>query len=185
MYFSFRCVFFAFIHFCFLEASLEVNLKNPSYSEGVLETSEGGVVYADGIRIQAQKIRYIKQEEVTQVFAEENILLEYQGQFFTGTKLDYDFINHTGTLLNGRTCEGIWFAGGEKIELKADGGFIIHQAFLTTCESQENTWSIQSTSISGSSDHKIEASHLQIRFLDIPLFALPSFRTSTGFEIGR
>mgnify|MGYP003334123262 CR=1 FL=1 len=106
---------------------VEANLQDPSFKDGGLSTTHGGVITAPDIRIQAQKIHYINKtedgEKIQRVEAEGYLLFEYKGRFFVGEKLEYDFIKGTGTLVQGRTSEGIWFVGGKKVVLEEDGTY--------------------------------------------------------------
>ena len=42
---------------------LTIDLKDPSFSNGVLSTEEGGVAKASGLRVQARKMTYINKTE--------------------------------------------------------------------------------------------------------------------------
>ena len=164
---------------------LEVNLKEPVFSDGVLKTTQGGIITSKGMRIQARQLAYtnttIEGTKVVKIQAEEDLLLEYEGRFFIGSKLEYDFINHTGTLFNARTADGIWFVGGDTVELKADGSFLLQNAFLTTCESQENTWEIRSKAITLTDKHLLTASNIHLNLFHIPFLWLPSFKSNLSF----
>ena len=164
---------------------LEVNLKEPIFSDGVLKTTKGGIITARGMRIQARKIAYTNKvtddKKIVQIQAEEDLLLEYEGRFFVGSKLEYDFVNHTGTILNARTADGIWFVGGDTVELKEDGSFLLQNAFLTTCESQENTWEIRSKAITVTEEHQLTASNIHLNLFHIPFLWLPSFKSNLNF----
>lgn len=168
-----------------LVQGLEVQLKDPTYSDGILSTDQGGIVTAPGIRLQAQKIKYIhrntSQGREIKILAEGDLLVEYEGQYLAGESLEYDCIEHKGVLQEGRTQEGIWFVGGKKIELKPDGGLVIHDAFVTTSESQENLWGIHAQSVNILPSHRIQAKEIRLDFFQIPVLWLPSFKTSTKF----
>ena len=111
------------------ENPLTVNLKNPVFVHGVISTDDGGVISAPGIRIQAQKMQYFNKIEngvqIQKIIAEKDLMMEYAQRIFVGDRLEYDFINRTGTLWNGKTFIDMWFLGGDKIELKEDGTFYI------------------------------------------------------------
>ena len=108
---------------------LELNLKDPVFTQGVLKTSQGGVITAEGIRIQAQNLEYTNKIEngvrILKVVAEGELMMEFGGRIFVGDKLEFDFHSKTGTLWNGCTDVDIWFLGGDKIELQKDGSYYI------------------------------------------------------------
>ena len=165
-----------------INQELTIDLKNPVFAHGVITTEEGGVITGQGIRIQARKIEYINKVEngirVQKIVAEEDLMLEYANRAFVGTRLEYDFIQKTGTLWNGKTFVDIWFLGGDKIELKEDGTFYISNAFVTTCEDQNNTWEIKANRVKITGDHLLSARNIKFQFFKVPLFWLPAFKSN-------
>jgi len=162
------------------EQNFKVNLKDPVFTHGVVTTDQGGIIESENLRIQAQKLEYTNKTEnglaVQKVVAEGNILLEYGGQPFIGSKLEYDFVAKTGRLQDGRTSTDYWFLGGDEIELLADGSFLISNAFLTTVEGQDNWWELRSSQIDVSKKSELTANSIKFRFFKIPVFWLPSFK---------
>lgn len=161
---------------------LVINLKEPVFSHGVIQTDQGGIIRAPGLRIQAQKISYVNRIEnghpIQKVVAEGNLLLEYQGQFFVGDKLEFDFHTRTGMVTEGRTYTGIWFVGGKKFELNEDGSFVIHDAYFTSSENMEKTWNIDANRININKEKLLTAENIRFRFFKIPVFWIPSFKTN-------
>jgi len=161
---------------------LVIDLKNPLFVHGVITTKEGGVITGQGIRIQARNIEYSNKIEngvrVQKIVAEEDLMMEYANRAFVGSRLEYDFINKTGVLFNGKTFVDIWLLGGDKIELKEDGIFFISNAFVTTCEDQENTWEINAKTVKITEDRFLAARNIRFRFFKVPLFWLPSFKSN-------
>jgi hypothetical protein len=162
--------------------NVEVNLKNPLFEEGVLYTEEGGVILGSDIRIQAQKIYYTNKVEegknIQKLMAEGDLLFEYKGKFFVGSRLDYDLINQSGTLLNGRTSDGLWFIGGERIDLEGNGNYTIYGAFVTTSESIQPTWSIRSEKVDLKDNAQVSTSKVRFTYAEVPLLWLPSFKAN-------
>ncbi len=165
-----------------LPEELMIDLKNPSFSQGIISTEEGGVISGQGLRIQGKKIQYINRLEngirVQRIIAEGDLMLEYANRAFVGSKLDYDFTSQTGTLWDGKTFVDIWFLGGDRIELQSDGSFYICNAYVTTCESQENTWEINAKKVKITEDQLLSARNIRLRFFKVPLFWLPAFKSS-------
>jgi hypothetical protein len=161
---------------------LVIDLKDPSFSHGVISTESGGVISGQGVRIQARKIEYTNKIEqgirIQTVAAKGDLMMEYAGRAFVGSKLEYNFVTKTGTLTDGKTFVDIWFLGGDTIELKEDGSFFISNAFITTCESQENTWEINANSVKITEDKLLSAKNIRFRFFKVPLFWLPSFKSN-------
>lgn len=159
-----------------------VDLKNPRFSQGVISTEEGGVITGPFMRIQAQKIVYTNRMDqgvhIQTIEAEGDLLMEYAGRAFVGSKLEFDCVKKTGTLYDGKTFVDIWFLGGDRIELKEDGSFYITGAFITTSENQESLWDINAKTMKVTEEKLLSAKNIRFRFLKIPLFWLPSFKSS-------
>ncbi|HEU64537.1 MAG TPA: hypothetical protein ENH96_04010, partial [Chlamydiae bacterium] len=86
---------------------LIVDLRNPSYKDGILTTHEGGVIKGEDIRIQARTIQYIKKYEngnfIHKIEAEKDLLIQYKGRVYVGEELEYDFTTKKGVVYEGKT----------------------------------------------------------------------------------
>lgn len=164
------------------QAPLSIHLKDPLFKEGVLTTDQGGVVSAQGLRIQAKKIVYTDRIEngiaVKKIVAKGDLLMEFGGKAFTGKELEFDLISKSGALTHGKTYIDVWFIGGEKIELKSDGTYQIHNAYITTSESQDTTWDIHAAAVRITKEHLLAANNIRFRFLKIPIMWFPSFKAN-------
>ncbi|MBI3236287.1 MAG: LPS-assembly protein LptD [Chlamydiales bacterium] len=161
---------------------LKIDLKNPTFTEGVIRTEEGGVITGPGLRIQAKKITYTNRIEngikVQKILAEGDLMMDYADRAFVGSRLEYDFIHKTGTLWNGKTFTDVWFLGGDRIDLKEDGSLYIYNAFVTTSENQDNTWEITAKKAKLTPDYLLSADNIRFKFFKIPLLWLPSFKSN-------
>lgn len=162
-----------------------VNLKDPNFTQGILSTDKGGVIKSEGIRIQAQKIEYIDRTEdglhIQKVIAEGDLLLEYSNQAFIGEKLEYDFVNHTGEVLKARTFTGLWYLGGEKVELTSDGSYTIQDAYITTSDNKNASWSASANLLKITKNKILTAKNIRFKLASFPLFWLPSFKSNLKF----
>ena len=154
-----------------------INLKDPEYSEGIVKTEKGGVITAPSLRIQAQKITYINTKDEQKISAEGDLMMEYQGHIFVGKKLDFDLLSKTGCLIDGRTKDGGWYLGGDRIELHSDGNFTIYGAFITTSVSRLNTWEIRAKSAQITDGNLLSAKDVRFKVMNFPLLWLPSYKT--------
>ena len=162
--------------------NIEVNLKDPIFSDGILQTDQGGVVSSQNIHIQAQTIKYINKTEngetIISLTAAGDLLFEYGDKVFVGTRLEYDFVHNTGTLWDGRTSEGLWIIGGDRIDLEGSGNYVIYGAFVSSSESIDPFWKISASSIELSKQSLVKSSNVQFQLFNVPLFWLPSFKTN-------
>lgn len=162
-----------------------INLKDPVFVQGVLKTDQGGVITAPGLRIQGQCIEYTNRVEngvlVKKIVAEGDLMLTYQDKAFVGKRLEFDLLTNTGTLCEGKTFVDIWFLGGERIELKADGSYMIYGGYISTCESQDNSWEIRAHNVKITRDCLLSAKDISLRFVKIPVLWLPAFKGNLRF----
>lgn len=158
----------------------DVQLKNPVFSGGTISSNEGGVISGPDIRIQAKEIAYTHKTEngiqIRQIHAHGDLLLEYQNKIFVGDTLDYDLETKTGMMTKGRTATEYWFVGGDEIELLQDGSFWVKHAYITTVESQDPWWQLHSSKIDINNESLLRANNIKIRFFNIPIFWIPSFK---------
>ncbi len=179
----FRLLFCSFLAAAALygQAEIVVDLKNPEFSGEVLRTEEGGVITGENLRIQARKITYTDQmvqgKRKQTVVAEEDLLLEYEGRFYVGNRLEFDLLSRQGTLLDGKTFIDIWFIGGEKIQLCDDGSFFIYGGYITTSESAIKAWEIKAGEVHLFPDGLFSARNLRINLGRLPIFWLPGFKS--------
>ncbi|HSX27079.1 MAG TPA: hypothetical protein VLE89_08770 [Chlamydiales bacterium] len=157
-----------------------VDLRNPTYQNGILYTNQGGVIKNQDIRIQARNIHYIRRTEdnqqVHQIEAEGDLMIQYKGRVYVGTELNYDFIKKRGTITNGKTFSSMWYIGGDEIELNPDGSYKVKNAFITTCENRDSSWDLHASSIHMAKGDLFEAKKIRLRFFKIPTLWLPSFK---------
>jgi hypothetical protein len=92
--------------------------------------------------------------------------------------LQYDFVQGKGTIWDGRSVEGMWFIGGERVDLEGRGNYAVYNAFLTTCEGTEPFWQVSAKSASLSEGSLLKSSSVSVNFFDVPFFWLPSFKTN-------
>lgn len=158
---------------------IKVDLRNPSYSCGVLTTQCGGVLNAPEIRIQATNITYTKKNidgtAIYEVIAEGNLLIEFGEYIFAGDRLDYDFNTKSGIIYNGRTMVEPWFFGGEYICLQPDTSYHIFNAYITTSPSDRPEIIITSEEANLCEGRFLTARNVKFKLFDIPLFWIPSF----------
>jgi len=158
---------------------LLVDLRNPSYRNGILVTHEGGVIQNEDIRIQAETIQYINKTEdgkvIHKIEAEKNLMVQYKNRIYVGEELEYDFIKGTGTIYNGKTYAAPWYIGGDVIHLKSDGSYKVKNVYITTCENNNAAWDIHAHRVKVIKRDLLSASHVRFRLFKIPAFWLPSF----------
>nr|HEV8052604.1 hypothetical protein [Parachlamydiaceae bacterium] len=158
---------------------IKVDLRNPSYSDGVLTTTCGGVLTGPDIRIQAMNITYTKKtiegKTVYEVIAEGKLQIEFGEYVFVGDRLDYDFTSKSGVIYNGRTMVEPWFFGGEYIYLQPDSSYHIFNAFITTSPSDRPDILITSDEANLCEGRFLTARNVKFKLFDVPLFWIPSF----------
>ena len=155
-----------------------VDMRCPTFSDGVLTTEQGGVITAPNLRIQAMHITYTRQKfdtiAVSTVVAEGELIVEFNGYIFVGDRLEYDFENHSGIIHNGRTMIEPWLFGGKTVFLLADGNYVAYDAYATTSPNSTPDWLISSDVATISNSNQLVAKNVKFRIFDFPIFWLPS-----------
>lgn len=168
--------------FSFLLCSeeIQVDLVNPTFKNGILYTTQGGVIRASDIRIQASDIQYYHRMEegelVQKIEAEGDLMIQYKDRLFIGSELEFDLNKKTGTLYNGKTSSSMWFVGGEAIHLKPDGSYQVADAFITASENKQSDWDLHAKTVRVIKDQSFEADTVRLRLLGRSVFWLPSFK---------
>lgn len=159
-----------------------VDLRNPSYSKGVLTTECGGVITGPNLRIQSSRITYTKttidQTLKHQVIAEGNLVLEYGEYLFVGERLEYDFESKSGVIYRGRTMVEPWFFGGEYVYLQPDGSYLLYHAFATTSPDERPDWVISAEEATLYDQEFLCAKNVKFRICDFSLLWIPSFQVN-------
>lgn len=168
-----------------LTEGITVDLRSPEFSEGTLKTDCGGVVTAEGIRIQGRKILYTRKiadgQTSCKLEAEEDILIEYGDYLFIGKRLEYDFETRTGIIYEGKTAIEPWFFGGEQIFLHADGSYTIYNSFLTTSENCNMEWKLSADQTTLYPNHDLHSSNFKFKYYDFPLMWIPSLKVNLDY----
>lgn len=160
------------------EGELCIDLKNPVYSEGILRTTEGGIIQGPGIRIQARELSYCKLEDQTTLTGSGDLIVEMGDTYFIADAIEYDFNSREGTLWNAVTTIEPWFFGGKTVLLHADGSFTVFDGFVTTSETEERDWELTCEEARLVSKQYLTAFNLKLRIFDTPLLWLPMFKTN-------
>ncbi len=165
-----------------LPNKITADLREPSYSDGVLSTEKGGVIFGPNLRIQALKIRYVRKIEEKQITssveAEGLLIVEYGSYLFVGRKLHYDFTTSQGVIEDGKMGFLPWFFGGDRIELKSDGTFHVSHGYVTTSERDPPVWGVYSSVISLDPDKNLVAKEVNFRIFNQKLFWFPTLKSN-------
>lgn len=167
---------------CALPQGLTVDLREPTFSQGVLSTDKGGVIQAPDVRIQAQNLQFTRKTEngvsICTLYAEKNLIIEIGDYYFVGSAVEYDFNTNTGVIYNATTSLEPWFFGGEKIILHADGSFTLYNGYITTSESKDVDWEFTAEETHFYDRSYVEARQIKLKIYQIPLLWLPSLKTN-------
>jgi hypothetical protein len=160
-----------------LETEITVHLMDPIYCDGILSTESGGVLSGPDIRIQAKKIEYLRQKDCDppqiRVTCEGQLLIDYGEWTLTGSAFSYDFLTHSGKLIQGKVASPPWYIGGEEILLTPEGEIHVTNGYITTSEGGEDDILITSPSVTLTPDAVLTARSIQLRIKNIPVFWIP------------
>ena len=165
---------------CVPNDEVVVDLRNPVYKNGILYTSQGGVIKNKDLRIQAQTIQYIRKTDqekaVHFIEAEGDLMIQYKGRVYVGSELVYDFTTGSGTVYDGKTFSSMWYVGVDEIHLNPDGSYQVENAFITTCENRESSWDLHAERVNVLKQDKLQAEKMRLRLFKVPVLWLPSFK---------
>lgn len=192
--FAFFCVIaLLFIHFQLLSAISEellkeafsegitVDLKDPSYCDGVLKTEKGGVITGAQLRIQAINLVYTKRDKDDKyehcLTAEGDLFVKYGSYLFIGERLEYDFTTKEGVLYQGRSSVEPWYFGGDQVYFHDDASIEILNGYLTTSGDLNPDWQLRMERIVLTNDHFVTANNVKFKYDRFSLFWFPIFKT--------
>ncbi len=159
------------------EERLKFQLQDPTWSHGILSTTQGGIVECSQFRLQAREIIYHREREGEEFLqAKGDIILDYGDAVLLAEQMSYSVRKESGFLYNVRGGVEPWFFGSRIVELCPDGEYILYDAYFTTSELREKEWCITATKASLNAAHQLFASHIQFRVFDFPILALPGMR---------
>ena len=162
-----------------IENQVVVDLTNPIYEDGILSTHEGGVLRAPDLRVQAKHIIYVRNLEANppefSLYCEGDLLIDYRDKALVGQCFYYDFITHSGMLINGRTASPPWYVGGKQIYFHPDQELVIYDGYISTDEGPDKNVLVTSPRITVNRNRIMTAQHINFRIKGVPLFWFPKF----------
>ena len=165
-----------------VEDGVTVDLRDPLYADGVLSTEKGGLISAPQLRIQAINLRYThrKTEErlLWTIEADGDLIVEFGEYLFVGEKLFYDLGKKEGIITKGKTEIEPWFFGGESLELRPDGSYVIYNGYVTTSEKDEPDWGLYSKKVRVEKDRGFKAQDMHVEILNYTVLWVPSLRAN-------
>lgn len=159
---------------------ITVDLRNPTLSEDILITREGGVVEAPGFRLQARDITLTRLERNGEFYyrldAAGDLRLDYQETVFTASSLTYDFSTCSGLLRSARTAMIPWFFYAENVHLFSTGCYRLEKVSLTTSPYRVADWRVEAQDVHITPQKMLYGQHITLKFGSIPVFWLPCWK---------
>lgn len=161
-----------------LEKGVVLDMNDPSYSDGTLETTSGGVLESEELRVQALCLSYSKKEGNWTIEATGDLFVLFGDYLFRGERLFYDFNTKEGTIEGAVLHVEPWFFGAKLAELRADGSLLLYNGYATTSEKDEPEWGIYSGLLELKDKEELAAKNIEIRYKDYPILWIPSLRSN-------
>lgn len=160
-----------------IEEQITVNLTDPVYEDGTLCTDKGGVLQTHNLRVQARHIRYVKKLEASPpefcLYCEGDLMVDYEGKTLVGSCFYYNFIDHSGILIDGRAAFPPWYVGGNQIIFHPSGEFVVYQGYISTSEGPDKEVKIVTPKIRVDENQILTASNIHLRIKEIPIAWFP------------
>lgn len=157
-----------------LSKTLNIKLEQPTYKEGVTSTDKGGLVTGKDVYLQAKNMKYIRTPEGSKIEASEELFFRFKNRIYTGSRLEFDLDKQTAIIYDAQTDAGLWFLGGSRLVLNADGSGIIDNCEMTTDENQSDDWTIQAKKVHISKNNTLKAQNVRFTVFEKPIFWIPS-----------
>ncbi len=165
-----------------MQEGITVDLREPLYTDGILSTDKGGVITASDIRIQALHLCYtrkvVDQKSIWTIEAEGDLIVEFGEYIFVGKKLFYDFQAKEGIIEYGKTAIEPWFFGGERLELRPDGSYLIYNGYVTTSERDQPDWGIYAQVVRIEKERDLRAQHISLKIFNYNVLWVPALRVN-------
>lgn len=161
-------------------SQVEVSLDDPSYIDGVVSTKKGGFVRAQNIYVQAHNISYTEVKGKREVHCRGDIMVDYGSRIYIGEEFFYDFIERKGYLIDGRTSDGLWIIGADRIDFEPDNSATAVKAFVTTSEDANAHWDFHAKKLQLKEKHMLHAEGVSFRFNKVPVMYLPWYTQYLG-----
>lgn len=159
---------------------ITVDLREPVYSNGILSTDKGGLISGPQLRIQATCLSYTHHKTASGLIwtleAKGDLLVEFGDYIFAGEEIFYDFDKKEGTITQGRTAVEPWFFGGERLDLRPDGSYVIYNGYVTTSERDQPDWGIFSKAVTVQADRDLNARNVHVQVHNYTVFWIPALK---------
>lgn len=159
-----------------LSLGVNIDLKEPVFTEGALTTDKGGVITASNIRIQAERMVYrLKTADCkpNTIEAEGALVVEYGDYLLIGRKIEYNFETKTGILYDAITGDDPWYFGGEEIELLSDGSVFLKEGYFTTSDRDIPSWRIEMQNVILTQKNDLTAKNIRFKVRDTTVLWFP------------
>ena len=157
---------------------ISIDLMDPTFKEGILTTTKGGVLQTDQIRIQAMSIYFVNKKEERFARAKGCLMVEFGPYLFVGDELEYDFLAKKGVLSYGKSAVPPWGFGGEEVIFHPNGEVTLKNGYITSNDRPKTEWRLALSEACLYENRDITASNLQLQLFNFPIFWLPYLRSN-------
>ena len=106
---------------------------------------------------------------------EGNVKITQPGAVFTGQKVEYDFINETGRVINGDIEANPFYASAKSVDKVSLDKVILKGGEFTTCDLENPHYRIEAKEITLYIDDKVVAKHVLFYVGKIPILYIPYY----------
>lgn len=156
-----------------------INGDTVEYSEtGKTASATNNVVitYQDMKLTCKQAVFHIDTKEV---YAEGDVVLTQEKNYFKGDRLVYNMETKTSTVLNPKVFIEPWFyGGGEKAEKSSVNEYFIKRGYVTTCDKEHPHYRVQSKQLKVYLGDKVTAHDILLFVGEAPIFYFPYYSHS-------
>lgn len=148
----------------------EVTYRNEQKT--IVGTGNVSITYGD-IVLTCDKITVHTDTKIG--ICEGNVKITQPGATFIGERIEYNFVEKTGTILKGHVNSEPFYGYADKIEKVSDNKVVFEEGYVTTCDHKKPHYKIRARRIQFYIDDKVIAKHVFFYIGNIPVLYVPYY----------
>ncbi|MCK4462756.1 MAG: LPS-assembly protein LptD, partial [Candidatus Omnitrophica bacterium] len=138
----------------------------------IIGSGNVNITYGD-VKLTCDKITVFTDTKIG--ICEGNVKITQPNGSFKGEKIRYDFVNKTGSIIDGYVRAGPIYAHAEKVEKVSKDKIVFDDGYVTTCDLEKPHYRIQAKQVRLYLDDKVVAKHVFFFIGNVPLFYVPYY----------
>src|SRR3990167_7667238 len=156
-------------------AKTHMELRQPTYRDGKLETVHGGVISKDDFFLKADRISYRKSAEGDILHAEGNVLARIGKKYLVAQVLQYNVKTKEGVAEKAILLFQGVYIGAETVLLGPKGTITAKDVWASTSDYDPPEWSVRSHAVEINEDREARLDKVTFQLGHTPVFWFPTY----------